>query len=279
MVRSGWVFVFVLVSVFLFAQERVTLKNGDVFEGKIVEKSDECVVLKTKYGVLRIPHSDIKSIEKLETDEYAKKCKELAEAHFRLALWCKERGMEKRAKEHLRIVIKLNPDHAEARKLLGFVRKGKRWVREKPEEKKSPEKKPEKKKPEKKKPQKKITREELMSAHRKALEFLFANKFEEAIEVYKAILASFPNDYIAHYNIACAYARLDKKDAAMKHLKKAVECGFNDMEKIKTDPDLESLRDLEEFKRLVGEKVEPKEEEEPKEEPKKPKEKKKSRFF
>jgi len=267
-----------VLCVVAFAQEKVVMKNGDIYEGKIVKKTDKDITLKTKYGDMVIPLEDIKTIEKVTEDtEYLERCKKLAEEHYRLALWCKEQKKEKEALEHLRIAIKLNPDHEGARKLLGFVKKDGKWVKEKTEE--TPEKPVE--------PQKKLTKEELEAAHRKALGLLFGNKFEEAIKIYEEILKSEPDDYIAHYNIACAYARLGKKELALEHLRKSVECGFSDLEKIKDDPDLESLRETEEFKRIVSGEVKPKKEgnEDNKEENKEPTDeekkqmKKKARFF
>ncbi|MCX7703243.1 MAG: tetratricopeptide repeat protein [Planctomycetota bacterium] len=261
----------------LFAEERVIMKNGDVYEGKVLKRGDKEITLKTKYGELVIPLDDIKSIEKLEETEYIERCKKLAEEHYKLALWCKEQGKEKEAIEHLQIVIKLNPEHGDARRLLGFVKKDGKWVKERePSDEPIPSEKPDK-------PQKKMSKEEWEAAHKKALGLLFGNRFEEALKIYEEILASEPNDYIAHYNIACAYARLGKKETAIEHLRKAVECGFSDLEKIKEDPDLESLREMEEFKKIVSGEVKPKKEEKQEEnrsneEEKKPP-KKKARFF
>src|SRR5262249_37176221 len=53
----------------------------------------------------------------------------------------------------------------------------------------------------------------------------------------------------AHYNLACALARQDKKVAALDSLARAVERGFNNVKHIKEDSDLKSLHEEERFKK------------------------------
>jgi hypothetical protein len=50
------------------------------------------------------------------------------QAHWNLAEWCKEAGLVEERKQHLAAIIALEPDHAEARKLLGYQRFGSRWL-------------------------------------------------------------------------------------------------------------------------------------------------------
>ena len=44
------------------------------------------------------------------------------------------------------------------------------------------------------------------------------------------------------YNIACAYSRLDQKDAAFDWLFKALDAGFDETGTIRSDEDLDNLR-------------------------------------
>lgn len=53
------------------------------------------------------------------------------EAHYKLALWCEARGMTAERLKHLGMTILIDPDHAAARGLLGFVKDGDRWRRAK----------------------------------------------------------------------------------------------------------------------------------------------------
>lgn len=64
---------------------------------------------------------------------------------------------------------------------------------------------------------------------------------EQAKEVYK----------LCYYNIACARSLQDKTDEAIKYLKLAVKHGWNDTEHMKTDGDLDNIRELDEYKKVV----------------------------
>ena len=44
------------------------------------------------------------------------------------------------------------------------------------------------------------------------------------------------------YNLACAYSRLDQKDAAFEWLNKAIDAGFDQTHTIRSDDDLDNLR-------------------------------------
>lgn len=90
----------------------------------------------------------------------------------------------------------------------------------------------------------------------KAIEFLRAKKYEEAISVYQQILQENPNDEIALYNTACAYSLWKKKEEAVEYLKKAVEAGFTDFEHIESDPDLKNIRRHSEYRKLIRQKDE-----------------------
>ena len=51
-----------------------------------------------------------------------------ADAHWKLALWCKQHGLESEATVHLTIVTQLDPGREAAWKRLGFKRHGNRWI-------------------------------------------------------------------------------------------------------------------------------------------------------
>ena len=54
-----------------------------------------------------------------------------------------------------------------------------------------------------------------------------------------------------YYNLACAYARTQNKRKALENLRLAVEHGFDDIEHIKQDKNLVSIRDCEEFQKIL----------------------------
>lgn len=53
------------------------------------------------------------------------------------------------------------------------------------------------------------------------------------------------------YNLACMYARQNKKQEAVKYLKAAVDKGFGSWELLQTDPDMANIRDTEFFRDLM----------------------------
>lgn len=54
-----------------------------------------------------------------------------------------------------------------------------------------------------------------------------------------------------YYNEACGHALTGSPAKAVKSLGRAIEAGFTDLEHIQSDPDLDSLRDREDFKALI----------------------------
>jgi tetratricopeptide (TPR) repeat protein len=56
----------------------------------------------------------------------------------------------------------------------------------------------------------------------------------------------------ANYNLACVLAHLDRKDEALKALNTAVDQGFSDVERIKSNSDLKSLQGEARFAEAVG---------------------------
>ena len=51
-----------------------------------------------------------------------------AEAHWKLALWCEQQGLEPEATAHLTRVVHLEPGREAAWKHLGYRKQGRRWV-------------------------------------------------------------------------------------------------------------------------------------------------------
>ena len=66
-------------------------------------------------------------------------------------------------------------------------------------------------------------------------------KFEQAIAAYQKSV-QIGNNPFAIYNTACSYARLGDKDKAFEWLNKAINAGFTQPARIKSDTDFDSLR-------------------------------------
>jgi tetratricopeptide (TPR) repeat protein len=76
-------------------------------------------------------------------------------------------------------------------------------------------------------------------------------RYEEAIEAFQKSIDLGHREGTSSYNIACGYARLKKSGEAMEWLHRAADAGFDLKHYIKHDDDLDSLRNLAEFRELA----------------------------
>ncbi|MBN3041097.1 MAG: hypothetical protein JW867_08205 [Candidatus Omnitrophica bacterium] len=72
--------------------------------------------------------------------------------------------------------------------------------------------------------------------------------YKEGLDVDKKLAKLKPSDPTIHYNLACSLSLVGKLPEALKELKKAVLFGYDEFTYIKEDADLDSLRQLPEFK-------------------------------
>jgi non-specific serine/threonine protein kinase len=75
---------------------------------------------------------------------------------------------------------------------------------------------------------------------------------DDAFRQVQTAVALRPGDSNVLYNAACTYALLEMKAEAMDTLKRAFEAGYGNREWASRDPDLTSLREDPEFRRLCG---------------------------
>ena len=78
-----------------------------------------------------------------------------------------------------------------------------------------------------------------------------AEDFEGALEALQPVLSERPEALVL-FNVACMEARLGRTDDAISHLEQAIEDDDRIKEHIRTDGDLDSLRDDPRFKALTG---------------------------
>ena len=57
---------------------------------------------------------------------------------------------------------------------------------------------------------------------------------------------------VGWYNLACARALLGREEAAMEALQRAIGLGFDNLELMATDADLDPLRDRDDFRTLLA---------------------------
>jgi tetratricopeptide (TPR) repeat protein len=86
-----------------------------------------------------------------------------------------------------------------------------------------------------------------------------AGAYEEAVETFRKAVAESPENALAHYNLASTIAVLSRKDPcshmpgeALDELEKAVQLDAGRRERMKVDPDLEPLRRLFGYFKLLG---------------------------
>lgn len=84
-----------------------------------------------------------------------------------------------------------------------------------------------------------------------AAELAEIGEVEETQRHLQMAIALRPNDTNVLYNAACTFGILKNKQDALETLKKAIQCGYGNLEWIKQDPDLLLLRDDPEFQKLV----------------------------
>jgi tetratricopeptide (TPR) repeat protein len=79
-----------------------------------------------------------------------------------------------------------------------------------------------------------------------------ANKeYDKALTLFLDVLNYYPDDAETHYNIACMYSQLEKVDESIEWLTKAIDRGYTNWESIKTDGDLENIRNAAGYKALI----------------------------
>ncbi|MCZ6603197.1 MAG: hypothetical protein O6952_09335, partial [Planctomycetota bacterium] len=111
-------------------------------EGTIVLEASGKLTIQTATGIRKIRIRDILSREKGESalDIYREKAGALgprdAIGHYELGLWCKEQGLAAEAKAEFQETIRFDRDHDGARRELGYVLRGGRWVLGQPKPKK-----------------------------------------------------------------------------------------------------------------------------------------------
>jgi hypothetical protein len=116
--------------------DTVFLKDGtQIRDCRITSETETHVYLRTPVGNMGVPRTEIARIQRVKTvyDTYKEQLARIpagdANNLYKLALWCRSRDeLRKESNELLDKVIELNPDHAAARRLLGHLKPGNRWV-------------------------------------------------------------------------------------------------------------------------------------------------------
>ena len=117
----------------LVAADDVHLDNGEVIEGRATRAGDK-VVIELASGQISVSADSVKRIERRESSveryqkAYDKLSPEAVSERMKLADYCRDHGMRERERVLLQQVIDREPNHAQARKRLGYVKAPEGWV-------------------------------------------------------------------------------------------------------------------------------------------------------
>ncbi|ABW68223.1 tetratricopeptide repeat protein [Desulfosudis oleivorans] len=86
-----------------------------------------------------------------------------------------------------------------------------------------------------------------------ALGTLYADicDIQKAITCFEKLARLAPDNAVVYYNLACLYARQHQVAPALTNLENALAAGYDDMDRIRTDKDLDNIRHTEAFDRLI----------------------------
>jgi len=77
-------------------------------------------------------------------------------------------------------------------------------------------------------------------------------RIADGLKMDRKLVRLEPDNATAHYNLACSLALCKKRPAALQSLRKAVSLGYDDVDWMLQDPDLEILKTDPEFQNLLG---------------------------
>lgn len=116
------------------AADVVTTTEGLVLEGRVETKADGSVGVTTPTGTVTVPKARIRGIEAGDGAQTTLRAalaglpKDDVDGRFRLALRAEAAGATGVAREAYEAILALDPDHAAARRALGFEREGAEWL-------------------------------------------------------------------------------------------------------------------------------------------------------
>lgn len=130
----GWTALLAVALAGLARADDVLLGNGRTLVGIASEESSQWLV-KTRFGDLRVPKAEVICVSRGQTPMHdfeerratLESCPAASEI-FDLALWAQEQGLIRYVHALLTQTISLEPDHAQARWMLGYSRVDDRWM-------------------------------------------------------------------------------------------------------------------------------------------------------
>jgi len=78
-------------------------------------------------------------------------------------------------------------------------------------------------------------------------------RYADGLQIDQRLVQLRPSDALAHYNLACSYALLNRAEQSIKTLRRAIELGYRDFRYMREDHDLDSIRHDPRFRQLLRE--------------------------
>lgn len=128
--------VFVCAWTRVISADTFLLQSGGQIEGQWLNRHEQPLL---RYDVLAgqvrlsLPVDQVREVRVASGAQQAYRARaeatpDTAAAQWELAEWCRKNGLSSERQVHLRRVLELNPEHAEARRALGYQFLGGRWV-------------------------------------------------------------------------------------------------------------------------------------------------------
>jgi tetratricopeptide (TPR) repeat protein len=76
--------------------------------------------------------------------------------------------------------------------------------------------------------------------------------YKEGLAIDERLSKLKPEDPFVLYNLACSYSLLENTDEALKIIKRAIDCGYDDFAFMSKDDDLAHLRSDDRFKKYLS---------------------------
>lgn len=115
----------------------VRLKSGGEIRGEILDPEEgaasDYIIKLPSGGQLTVARADVEQIV-VETDlerEYDRRARDTPDsldAHWELAKWCRENRLRDESNAHLERILELEPNHTDARSLLGYRSENGQWI-------------------------------------------------------------------------------------------------------------------------------------------------------
>lgn len=135
--NRGWSLLLIafVLSVGPASADTFQLQSGGEIEGELLNPAEaprKSYVIKTDLGEISLPREAVakrivRRPAELELEKMRHQQPDTVEGQWTLAEWCRTNGLSEARRQFLQRVIELDPDHAEARRLLGYGKIDGKW--------------------------------------------------------------------------------------------------------------------------------------------------------